>query len=154
MVKTNSISPNSFTKCERVMIHRIAEMPDDNPGEKHARRAEADAAEFQTAQRHPEHTHKGERADRVRDRLRLVKLEKPVHRLLKTIIPLVLPAGRREQRCGALDDAEKFISGPAIEWPRAKCWRCGEVLPAPFHQATKESWPARRLRRPGAAARA
>ena len=57
---------------------RIAEMSDDNPGEKHAGGAQADAAEFQTAQRHSEHTDKGERADRVRDRLRLVQLEEPV----------------------------------------------------------------------------
>ena len=48
-------------------------MSDDNPGEKHAGGAQADAAEFQTAQRHSEHTDKGERADRVRDRLRLVQ---------------------------------------------------------------------------------
>jgi hypothetical protein len=52
-------------------------MSDDNPGEKHAGGAQADAAEFQTAQRHSEYTDKGERADGVRNRLRLVKLEQP-----------------------------------------------------------------------------
>ena len=83
--------PELLHEMERVLIHRIAEMSDDNPGEKHAGGAQADAAEFQTAQRHSEHTDKGERADRVRDGLRLVKLEEPVHRLLETIIP-ILPA--------------------------------------------------------------
>ena len=75
---------------EGMLVHRIAEMSDDNPGEKHASGAQANAAEFQTAQRHSEYTNKGERADRVRDRLRFVELEEPVHRLLETIVP-VLP---------------------------------------------------------------
>ena len=71
--------PELLHEIERVLIDRIAEMSDDNPGEKHAGGAQADAAEFQTAQRHSEHTDKGERADRVRDGLRLVQLEEPVH---------------------------------------------------------------------------
>ena len=71
--------PELLHEMERVLIHRIAEMSDDNPGEKHAGGAQADAAEFQTAQRHSEYTDKGERADRVRDGLRLVQLEQPVH---------------------------------------------------------------------------
>jgi len=62
-----------------MLIHRVAEMSDDNPGKEHAGGAQADAAEFQTAQRHSEDTDKGERADGVRNGLGLMELEKPVH---------------------------------------------------------------------------
>jgi len=75
---------------ERVLIHRIAEMSDNNPGEKHAGGAQADAAEFQTAQRHSKYTDKGERADGVCDGLRLVEIEKPAH--LITQIRSAIPA--------------------------------------------------------------
>src|SRR4029077_6552906 len=69
---------------ERALIHRMPEMSDNNSGEKHAGGTQADAAKFQTAQRHSEHTYKGERTDRMRNGLCLVKFEKPVHRLLET----------------------------------------------------------------------
>jgi len=73
-------------KC--MLIHRIAEMSDNNPGEKHTGGAQADAAEFQTAQRHSEYTDKGERADGVRNGLRLVKLEEPGHALTSRALRL------------------------------------------------------------------
>ena len=80
--------PELLHEMERVLIHRIAEMSDNNPGEKHAGGAQADAAEFQTAQRHSQYTDKGERADGVRNGLRLVKLEKPGHALTSRALRL------------------------------------------------------------------
>jgi hypothetical protein len=63
------------------MIDWIAEVPHDNAREKHSRGAKTDATKLQAAQCHPEHTNKGERANRVRDWLGLVKLEQPIHSL-------------------------------------------------------------------------
>jgi hypothetical protein len=63
-------------------------LADDNPCEKHAGGAQADAAEFQTAQRHSEYTDKGERADGVCNGLRLVELEKPAHALTSRALRL------------------------------------------------------------------
>ena len=54
-------------------------MPDEDAREEHARRAEADAAELHAAERHAEHADEREHADGVRDGLRLVELEEPVH---------------------------------------------------------------------------
>ena len=71
--------PELFHEIERVMIDRLAEVPDEDAREEHARRAEADAAEFQTPERHPEHAHESEHADGVRDGLRFVELEEPAH---------------------------------------------------------------------------
>src|SRR4030095_15880982 len=89
--------PDEF---ERVMIHRVAEVPDENSREQHARRAQPDAANFEAPKRHAEHANQRERAARVRHRLRLVKLLEPVHPgscyglALKTAIVtrLVVPA--------------------------------------------------------------
>src|SRR4029077_6660397 len=80
--------PELLHEMERVLIHRIAEMSDNNPGEKHAGGAQADATEFQTAQCHSEYTDKGECADGVRNGLRLVKFEKPGHALTSRARPL------------------------------------------------------------------
>ena len=66
-------------EIERVMIHRFAEVPDDDAREEHPRRAEADSAEPHAPQRHAEHAHEGEHADGVRDGLRLMELEEPAH---------------------------------------------------------------------------
>ena len=71
--------PELLHEIERVMIDRLAEMPDENAREEHARRAEPDAAELQTPERHPHHAHEGEHADGMRDGLRFVKFEEPVH---------------------------------------------------------------------------
>ena len=61
------------------MIHRLAEMPDEDPREQHARRAEPDAAKLQAPERHAEHANAREHGDRMRDRLRLVELLEPGH---------------------------------------------------------------------------
>ena len=71
--------PKLLHEIERVMIHRLAEMPDENPREQHARRAEPDAAKLQAPERHAEHANAREHGDRMRDRLRLVEMSKPVH---------------------------------------------------------------------------
>ena len=71
--------PELLHEIERVMIDRLAEMPDEDAREKHARRAEPDAAELQTAERHPHHAHEREHADGVRDGLRFVEFEEPAH---------------------------------------------------------------------------
>ena len=61
------------------MIDWIAKVADEDAGEKHTGSAQADAAKFQTAERHPKHANEGQRADGVRDGLRFVEFEKPVH---------------------------------------------------------------------------
>jgi Phage integrase family len=66
-------------EIKRVMIHRFAEMPDEDAREEHPRRSEADSAELHAPQRHAKHAHEGEHADGVRDGLRLVELEEPAH---------------------------------------------------------------------------
>jgi hypothetical protein len=79
IVKTKRISPKLLHEIERVMIHRVAEMPDENPSEEDARRAEPDAAELQTPERHPQHANAREHRDRMRDRLCFVEMFEPVH---------------------------------------------------------------------------
>ena len=76
--------PKLLHEIQRVMIDRLAEVPDEDARKQHARRAEADAAKLQAPERHAEHANDGNYADRVRDRLRLVQLEEPVH-------PIILP---------------------------------------------------------------
>jgi hypothetical protein len=66
---------------ERVMIHIFAEVTDQNAREKHPRRAEADAAKLDAAQRHAQHAYEGEHANSEGDRLGLVQLEEPSHRV-------------------------------------------------------------------------
>ena len=66
-------------EIERLMIHRFAEVPDEDAREEHPRRAEADSAELHAPQRHAEHAHEGEHADGVRDGLCLMELEEPAH---------------------------------------------------------------------------
>ncbi len=66
-------------EIERVMIHRFAEMPDEDAGEEHPRCAEADSAELHAPQRHAEHAYEGEHPDGVRDGLRPMQLEEPAH---------------------------------------------------------------------------
>ena len=83
--------PELLHEIERVMIHRLAEMPDENPRKQHARRAEPDAAKLQTPERHPHHAHEREHADGVRDRLRFVEFEEPAHVLLRSIIAARVP---------------------------------------------------------------
>jgi hypothetical protein len=61
------------------MVDRIPEMADDDPGKKNTGSAETHAAEFETAQQHPEDTDKGQSAYRVCNRLCAMKLEKPAH---------------------------------------------------------------------------
>jgi hypothetical protein len=61
------------------MINRIPEVSDDNSCKQNASCAESDTAKFQAAQRHPEHTNKCKRADRVGDRLRAMQIEQPAH---------------------------------------------------------------------------
>ena len=51
------------------------------PSEKHAGRAKSDAAEFQTADRHPEYADKGDNTNRVRNRLRSMQIKKPLNRV-------------------------------------------------------------------------
>jgi hypothetical protein len=79
MVKTNRISPNSFTKIERVVIDRFAELSHEDTGKEHTGRAQANALYFDASQRHPHHANEGEHADSVRYGLRLVEIEQPVH---------------------------------------------------------------------------
>ena len=75
--------PELLHEIERVVIDRFAEVPDEDPREQHARRAEPDAAELQAPERHAQHAHEREHADGVRDGLRFVKLEEPVHRVTR-----------------------------------------------------------------------
>ena len=89
--------PELLHEIERVMIDRFAEMPDENAREEHARRAEPDAAELQTPERHPHHTHEGEHADGVRDGLRFVELEEPVS-CVRPRAPRLSPRRSRLQR--------------------------------------------------------
>ena len=55
-------------------------MTDAQPGKKNTCRPEADSAELQTAQRHPEQTNKAKDADRVGDWLDTMKLKEPIHK--------------------------------------------------------------------------
>ncbi len=79
--------PQLFHEIERVMIHRFTEVPDDDPGKQHARRAKADAAELQTPERHSQHANERERADRMRDWLGLVQLKQPAHCSPNLLLP-------------------------------------------------------------------
>ena len=67
-----------------LVIDGFSEVPDKDAGKEHARRAEADAAKLHTPQRHAHHANDGNYAESVRDGLRLVQLEEPVH-------PIILP---------------------------------------------------------------
>ena len=62
--------PKLLHKIERVMIHRIAEMPDNDPGKKHTGSPEPDPAKLNAPERHPQNANKSQRPDRVRDRLK------------------------------------------------------------------------------------
>jgi hypothetical protein len=54
------------------MIDGLAEVSHEDTGEKHTGCAQADALHFDTSQRHPHDTNKGEHADSVRNGLDLI----------------------------------------------------------------------------------
>ena len=61
------------------MIRRVAEMPNQDAREEHASRAEPDPTELETTECHPKHTYTCDGANGVRDRLRPMKFEQPIH---------------------------------------------------------------------------
>jgi hypothetical protein len=61
------------------MIDLFTEVADQNPGEQDGRRAEANAPDFDTAERHSHYADECQNTDRVRDGLRLVEIEEPAH---------------------------------------------------------------------------
>jgi hypothetical protein len=65
-------------EIERVMIHRMAEMPDENPREDLAAVPSPMPRPLQAAECHAGHAHEGERAHGVRNGLRFVEFEDPV----------------------------------------------------------------------------
>jgi hypothetical protein len=69
---------------QRGVIHRFAKVPSQDAGKQHAGSPQADAAHFQAPNGHARHAHQGEDADRVRNRLRRVHLEEPLHTASKT----------------------------------------------------------------------
>src|SRR5205085_11037760 len=73
--------PELLHEIERVMIHRVPEMPDENSRKQHSSRPEPDATNLQASERHPHHAHKRQHPHRVRDRLRFVEFEEPAHAL-------------------------------------------------------------------------
>ena len=63
------------------MIDRFAEVAHEDTSKEHARRAESNTLYLHASERHPHHTNEREHADSVRNRLRLMQLEEPVHAL-------------------------------------------------------------------------
>ena len=78
--KDEQDQPKLLDEVERAIVNRVAEMPNDHSREKHTCPAQADAAELQAPKRHAKHADEGEYADGMRNGLRLVKLEEPLHR--------------------------------------------------------------------------
>ena len=68
-------------EMQRVLIHRISEVPHDDSGEKHARGAETDAAELNAAERHPENTDKSQRTIACATGWVRWQIEQPAHSL-------------------------------------------------------------------------
>ena len=77
--KDEEQQPKLLHEMKCVLINGSPKWPTRIPAKSTPGSAEADAAELQTSERHPEHTDKGKRADGVGDRSRLVEFEEPAH---------------------------------------------------------------------------
>ena len=91
--KDKQDQPEFLYEMQRVIIDRLAEMPDENAGKEHAGRAEPNAAKLEAAERHAHHAYERQHAHGVRDRLRFVKFEEPAHSFEKLTVPVAMLAG-------------------------------------------------------------
>ena len=67
--KDEKNQPKLLHEIERVVIDRLAEVAGEDAREQHTGGAQADPANFDAAQRHPEDADERNQADRVRNRL-------------------------------------------------------------------------------------
>ncbi len=70
-----------------MMIHRLAEMTQSDPGEEHAGSAQTYAMEFQTAERHPNNADERKHSNGVCDGLSVMQFEEPAHVLNSRLAP-------------------------------------------------------------------
>jgi hypothetical protein len=61
------------------MIDLFSEVSDENPCEKYASCPKANAAKLEAAKSHANNADKGKQSNRMCDRLRCIKVEKPAH---------------------------------------------------------------------------
>lgn len=71
--------PEFLNKIQRMLLHRLAEVANADAREQHTCCPQAGAADLYASKDHAGHAYQGENAYRVRDGLRTLQLEQPLH---------------------------------------------------------------------------